>query len=76
MIEKFAAIKEVHDHIKFVLGLKSVVHLHQKRTLNVLKDLTLGLRMIYLVSFQKVSLLENLHRVILRGTGLLVSLSK
>jgi hypothetical protein len=42
MIEKFTSIEEVHDKVKFGLGLERVVKLDDKWTFNLLKNISLG----------------------------------
>ena len=43
MIEQFATVAEVHDEIKFGVGLESVVQLYDEGTCDLLEDVPLSL---------------------------------
>jgi len=63
MVEEFPSIQKVHDHVQLVLSLESVVHGHEEGAINFLKNLTLRLRMVDLVSLQNALFSQDFHRV-------------
>ena len=65
MEKEFTTIKEVHDHVELVLSLEGVVHLHQKRIVNVLQYVSFSLSMVKLIPIDEGDLFEYFHGVVL-----------
>ena len=60
VVEKLAAVQEVHHEVELCWGLESVVQLHDKWTVDLLEDVSLGL------SFdEKVTLGDNIFAKLL-----------